>query len=282
MPAPTPPYMRFYVEAYRRATLSMTFEEQGVYMRLLTTLWSYGGAIPDDDRLISKALPIQIQKWQKVKPALMEHLQQEPPGFLSQKTLVDQYQSVTRGKTPNNDSNSPQPEGGPNPGQSQPPYQQPPQGHYQGQPQGQNGTAASSTPANPLAFQGLADFPATHLAHTLARALDRSRFKQDHNNNSRFLDDGGTEPCGKILSEQEAKAFVDDALDAFEKYRLNPPGDLSVIESWVRNGCDMHRHILPAIRGALARHGGNSPPPKSWKYFTHEVYGRKKKEKANG
>lgn len=44
MPAPTPPYMRFYVEAYCRATLSMTFEEQGVYMRLLCTLWTYGGS----------------------------------------------------------------------------------------------------------------------------------------------------------------------------------------------------------------------------------------------
>lgn len=126
MPAPTPPYMRFYVEAYCRATLTMTFEEQGVYMRLLCTLWTYGGSIPDDDRLIAKALPIQIQKWQKVKPALLPHLQHEPEGFLSQKTLVDQYQSVTRGKLPNNDSNSPQPQGGPNPGPSQPPNQGPP------------------------------------------------------------------------------------------------------------------------------------------------------------
>ena len=88
---PAPPYMRFYVKSYCKATLSLTYEEQGVYMRLLCTMWEHGGKLKDDDSYISKALPIQIHKWRKVKRQLMPFLMEHSPGFLTQNKLSDEY-----------------------------------------------------------------------------------------------------------------------------------------------------------------------------------------------
>jgi hypothetical protein len=47
----------------------------------------------------------------------------------------------------------------------------------------------------------------------------------------------------------------------------------------------MLRDILPAVETCLGRTSKATDPPQSWKYFAHEVYGRKKKinrEKNDG
>lgn len=276
---PAPPYMRFYVRSYCKATVRMTYEEQGVYMRLLCTMWEYGGKIEDDDYLISKALPIQIQKWQKVKPQIMPFLMEHSPGFLTQKKLSEQFNSIGVDKKQNDGSNYPQPNGGSPPGHTQPPNQPPTQRPSQGRYQGEDESAATQPGEENAYLQRFEDIPPGGVAHALARALDQSRYKQNQNNNSRLLDDGEAETCGKLASDEEAVAFVHEAIDAFEKYRLHPPGDYSVIRSWIKNGCDLRLHVLPAVKAALGRHGGHSKPPKSWKYFTHEVYARKKSNK---
>ena len=276
---PAPPYMRFYVKSYCKRTVTLTYEEQGVYMRLLCTMWEYGGKIENDDYLISKALPIQIQKWQKVKPQLLPFLMEHSPGFLTQKKLSEQFNSVAGDKKQNGDSNCSQPDGGSTPGHTQPPTQRPPQRPTQGRYQGENEYDAERADEENNLLQRLEEIPPGGVAHALARALDQSRYKQNQNNNSRFLDDGDAENCGKLTTDEEAIAFVHDAIDAFEKYKLQPPPDYSVIRSWIKNGCDLMMHVLPAVKAALGRHGGYSKPPKSWKYFTHEVYSRKKSTK---
>jgi len=107
---PAPPYMRFFVDDYCNATISLTIEEQGAYMRLLCAMWKHGGKVVHDDAVIAKILPIHINKWRKIKPRLMPFLSTDEEGHLLQSRLVAEYQfsagdkkgtkSSTHGVTP--------------------------------------------------------------------------------------------------------------------------------------------------------------------------------------
>ncbi|MBX9726510.1 MAG: YdaU family protein, partial [Rickettsiales bacterium] len=95
MPAP-PRYMRFYPAAYAKATIKMSMEEQGAYMRLLCLMWANGGSIENDDSYIAKALPINLNKWLKVKHKILPFLVEREPGYLTQDKLVEEYDYVSK------------------------------------------------------------------------------------------------------------------------------------------------------------------------------------------
>ena len=74
--------------------------------------------------------------------------------------------------------------------------------------------------------------------------------------------------------------FVNEVITLFEKQKLNPPGDYGIVLGWIKNGCDLFLHILPAVEAALkSRVNSTTQPPQSWKYFVHEVYALKKSKK---
>lgn len=275
---PAPPYMRFYVDAYCKDTLALTLEEQGVYMRLLCTMWKHGGKILHNDSYIAKALPIHIHKWAKVKPQLMPFLQEHSHGYLTQKRLNLEYHFSSGDKKQNAGSTPPASSGATSHVTPQATGGATPQVKPQvGQAAGYGGPGSQSEE-----MHGVEEIPPGGVAHTLARALDLSRSKPKLNSDSRPLEDGDPDLCGKPSTDDEAAWFVHAAISAFEKWKLHPPADYSVVKSWIDNGCDLRLHVLPAVSAALNRHGGNSRPPKSWKYFTHEVYARKKKETHHG
>ncbi|MDE3017231.1 MAG: hypothetical protein KGI29_09995, partial [Pseudomonadota bacterium] len=88
------------------------------------------------------------------------------------------------------------------------------------------------------------------------------------------------ENCAKPESKERSVRFVNEAIALFEKYELHPPADYQIVISWIENGCDLFSHILPAVEAALkSRERSTTDPPKSWRYFAHEVYGRKKSKK---
>src|SRR5580658_8883388 len=86
-----PKYMRFYPDDYLEDTMLLSMEEQGVYMRLLCLMWTNGGRLRHDDRLLSRMLGIHANKWSKIKPKLAAFLMEESPGFLTQKRLRKEY-----------------------------------------------------------------------------------------------------------------------------------------------------------------------------------------------
>ncbi|MFX7140204.1 hypothetical protein ABTH88_19965, partial [Acinetobacter baumannii] len=55
-----------------------------------------GGSVEDDDSYIAKALPINLNKWLKVKGNIMPFLAQHSPGYLTQDKLVEEYDYVSR------------------------------------------------------------------------------------------------------------------------------------------------------------------------------------------
>ena len=73
-----------------------------------------------------------------------------------------------------------------------------------------------------------------------------------------------------------AHRFLTETIRTFGLYGLHPPSDYSVVISWIGNGCDPMRHIMPAVEVCLERIGGSADPPQSWKYFSKEVYTRQK------
>lgn len=271
---PAPPYMRFYVDAYCKDTLGLTMEEQGVYMRLLCAMWKHGGKIRDDDLFISRALPIHINKWWKVKPAIMPFLCEHSPGYLTQKKLNVEYH-ISSGDKSGKGAATKGVTTGVTPGVT-PHVTTGVTTHVTPQVAGQDGENALDE--NSELSQRFATVPAGGVAHALARALDLSRSRQNKNKKSRFLEDGDPDSCGKRSSNEVAAEFVNRAISAFEKHKLHPPHDYPVVESWMNNGCDLLRHVLPAVEAALNRLG-NADPPKSWRYFAHEVYARKKSNK---
>jgi hypothetical protein len=76
-----------------------------------------------------------------------------------------------------------------------------------------------------------------------------------------------------------ADEFVNRVISVFEKHKKHPPFDYAVVESWMNNGCDLLRHVLPAVEAAMNRLGSAADPPKSWRYFAKEVYAHKKSNK---
>jgi len=59
----------------------------------------------------------------------------------------------------------------------------------------------------------------------------------------------------------------------FEAFEMSPPNDYEVIGSWINQGVDPERYIVPTIREILKRiEAGKIEHPKSWKYFAKEIY----------
>lgn len=276
---PAPPYMRFYVDAYCKDTLGLNMEEQGVYMRLLCTMWKHGGKIINDDRYIARALPIQIHKWRKVKPQLLPFLIELSPGYLTQNRLNLEYH-FSSGDKKQNSSATPQVTPPVTPGVTH---------HVTPLVTGgvtplvdSSGKQISNRPES-KEIERSEEIPPGGVAHALARALDLSRSRLDKNNKARSLEDGDGGTWGKPDFEAQAARFIHLVITAFEKHKLHPPADYSTVNDWVANGCDPLKHILPAVEASLNRLGG-SDPPRSWRYFAHEVYARKKtnREKTDG
>ncbi len=273
---PAPSYMRFYPDSYCKDTLNLTMEEQGVYMRLLCTMWKHGGKINSDDKYIARAMPINLNKWLKVKPQIMAYLIEDSPGFLTQNKLRVEY-AFSSGKKRELKSGAPgvapQITPGATPLVTHPAT--PGATPYVDKSGNGNGDAENNEE-----FHDFANVPEGGVAHALARALDQSKSRSDKNNNFRLLEDSGGNSCAKPESEERAARFVNQAIAVFEKHKLHPPGDYQIVLGWIDNGCDLFTHILPTVEAVLkSRVHSTTDPPKSWRYFAHEVYARKKSTK---
>lgn len=181
---PAPPYMRFYVDSYLKNTLGLSFEEQGAYMRLLCAMWKHGGRIADDDVIISRALPMHINKWWKVKPAIMPFLCEHSPGYLTQKKLDTEYRSISSVDKPGNEEPTQGVTSGLTP-EVTPHVTTQVTTHVTPLVTGQAGENAGGEKDEFL--ERLASVPPGGVAHALARALDQSRSRQYRNKKSRFL-----------------------------------------------------------------------------------------------
>ena len=66
-------FAKLYPGDWRGGTLyQLTVEEEGMYMRSCVYMWDTGECIPGDDRLASRLLNVQVQKYQKLMGALIE------------------------------------------------------------------------------------------------------------------------------------------------------------------------------------------------------------------
>lgn len=70
------PYFQFYPQDWLSdpKVTQLSFEEQGIYFRLLCLMWSLGEdcSIPDDDKFICRILSMTPGKWKKAKSVLIE------------------------------------------------------------------------------------------------------------------------------------------------------------------------------------------------------------------
>lgn len=185
---PAPPYIRFFHEAYCQDTIKLTMEEQGAYIRLLCAMWRNGGKIVHDDSVIAQSLPINTNKWFKVKPALMPFLK-EDEGFLTQNRLAIEYHFSSGDKKANKGSKPS--DAPPAAGEAAP----------HAAPHAAWGAAPHATPhavqgsdhappnQNALAKQDIGSVLANGLTRACARALDQSKSRRDKNRKTRFLED---------------------------------------------------------------------------------------------
>lgn len=66
-------FAKFFAADWRGGTLyQLTVDEEGMYIRSCAYMWDTGECIPGDDRLASRLLNVQIQKYQKLMGALLE------------------------------------------------------------------------------------------------------------------------------------------------------------------------------------------------------------------
>lgn len=57
----------FYIGDYRSETIYLNHLEKGLYVDLLSLAWEHGGRIQNSDQLISRALGIPVDEWNRHK-----------------------------------------------------------------------------------------------------------------------------------------------------------------------------------------------------------------------
>jgi len=249
-----PRYMRFFPDTYLADTLSLNMEEQGIYMRLLCLMWTNGAKIRKEDRIIARMLGIHRNKWLKVKPRIIPFLTEYSSGYLTQTGLRLEYKyAVDKSKRKDGTTHD---------------------------------TPQDTTPdtygVTPIDTPQVVPQNSFENQEPSKNPLDqsKSRFKDKN----RFLDDDAEKICGKLesnfLPPERAEAFINALLGAFDACRITPPPDYEVIRSWIENGLDPFRHILPTIQEILQRIvNGTHAPPRSWKYFAKEIYQQSNKRR---
>jgi uncharacterized protein YdaU (DUF1376 family) len=245
-------YIPFYAEAYLADTQHLSLEEQGAYMRLLCFMWMRGGYLRDDDKELSRLLGLHVNKWKKMRETLGVFLQKHPPGLLTQKRLIHEYQKA-EAKRDSKRQNA----------------------HARWQAETsknnevENANASVSHMQNgcetPLFADASAD--ANHISSHLL-SISRSKIKKIRS------DLGQAKSCGQVvLSEQEMGIFTQQLVELFRQHKLQPPSDYDIIRQWMKSGFDPFGHILPVITELLSRNQQtHSTPPRSWKYFAKEIY----------
>lgn len=61
----------FHTEDYLIGTEGLSWEEQGVYVRLIAHMYDRNGPLPDDDRIMARLLLGDIRAWRRVKASLI-------------------------------------------------------------------------------------------------------------------------------------------------------------------------------------------------------------------
>ena len=257
-----PKYMRFFPDAYLGDTFALNMEEQGIYMRLLCLMWTHGGKIPSDDKMIARLLGIHSNKWRKVKPQILPFLSKIPPDFLTQKRLRSEYKYSVDKLVGTTDQKL-------------------------------------KTPHDTYGVTTGVTHPDTPGVTPLVQGVEieknqREKFKKREKSESALLDleessrsinkiknktrlDGGEQNCGKLSAEAIADVFLDDVREVFRIHNAEMPSDHQILCGWIDDGIHPFRHILPSVKKVLARlSGGACDPPKSWKYFAKEVYRQQK------
>ena len=69
------PYFPFYAQDWleNEVIFDMSLEEEGAYIRLLASMWSRGGSIPDKVQFCCNVLRCKPSKWKKIKAVLIEN-----------------------------------------------------------------------------------------------------------------------------------------------------------------------------------------------------------------
>ncbi len=258
---PTPRYMRFFPDAYLNDTMPLTMEEQGVYMRILCLMWMNGGKIRNDDRLIARMLGIHVNKWFKVKPKVMGYLVEHSPGYVTQNRLSKEYK-YSKGKSKVSTYDT---EGDNTPDTGSDTSHNTPQDAAD-KVLKNSGSHSENTPRN-------VDELVASLSQKFSGAFDQSKSKSKNNNYNRLDLDGDGAGCGKPMTRDDMTAFLTSLFRIFDAFKMQPPTDFEIIRSWLDNGLDPHRHIIPTVREILKRIESSAiDPPKSWRYFAKEVY----------
>lgn len=246
-------FMPFYAEAYLADTQHLSLDEQGAYMRLLCFMWMRGGYLRDDDKELSRLLGLHVNKWVNMRKTLGGFLQKHPPGLLTQKRLIHEYQKAEAKRDSKRQSAH---------------------ARWQGESSKNNHIAHASasvshmqTACEPSLFAD-AGADASHISSHLL-SISISKFKNNRSDRQR-------KNCGQLgppISEADVGIFTNRLVSIFNQHKLQPPNDYEVIRQWLDSGLDPFQHILPVIAELLARNlQTHSMPPRSWRYFAKEVY----------
>lgn len=65
------PYMQLYVGDYLRDTQHLTIEQSGCYLHILMAMWTHGGSLPNDEKILAKICRISARRWRAVNKPIM-------------------------------------------------------------------------------------------------------------------------------------------------------------------------------------------------------------------
>lgn len=66
-------YMPLYIGDYLKDTRHLTTEQHGAYLLLLMSMWSAGGTLKHDDKLLARMAGCTPARWAKISPEVMDY-----------------------------------------------------------------------------------------------------------------------------------------------------------------------------------------------------------------
>ncbi len=87
------PYMPLYPDALIGDTMHLSVGEFGAYMLILVSMWSAGGSLPNDDKVLRRVSRVPPANWTRMRPTIMAMLTVDGDR-VTQRRLRDEFEKA--------------------------------------------------------------------------------------------------------------------------------------------------------------------------------------------
>ncbi len=263
----SPPYMRMYPTDELARTMMLDLEVIGIYYRLRCHMWISGGRLEDNEKILSRAAGIHVNKWRKLLPKLQGLLTKYTDGTISIIGVVEEYEKATHKREVLSENGG---KGGR------------PKKETKGAETLEGDKANGLEEEKPNGFENEKQNDST-VASGLPKPLSSSPSPLPNKNKKDDVDRRHVDKQRPPGAQENFKSLgsllhrhSDESLFAvrqiFHEFLLPLPPDWHLVSNWLENGAELERDILPVLQQICSRVSSKGiNPPKSFAYFQEAI-----------